>query len=99
MFGLPVVMNPILIIPMILSTFTGLVIGSLATSLGIMAHTYILIPWTTPPIISAFLATGEHILSAVVALVILILSVLVYMPFVAILNKQRMISDEKSVGL
>ncbi len=99
MFGLPVVMNPILIIPMILSTFAGLIIGSVATSLGIMAHTYILIPWTTPPIISAFLATGGHVLSAVVALVILVLSVLVYMPFVAILNKQRMMENEKSTSL
>ncbi|MGM9975205.1 MAG: PTS sugar transporter subunit IIC [Clostridiaceae bacterium] len=99
MFGLPVVMNPILIIPMILSTFIGLIIGSVATSLGIMAHTYILIPWTTPPIISAFLATGGHVLSAVVALVILVLSVFIYMPFVAILNKQRMMENEKSTSL
>lgn len=94
MFGLPVVMNPILIIPMILSTFTGLIIGSVATSLGVMAHTYVLIPWTTPPILSAFFATGGHIMSAVTAVVILVISVLIYMPFVAITNKQRMVAND-----
>ena len=89
MFGLPVVMNPILIIPMIGATLAGLGIGALATQIGIMAHTYVLIPWTTPPVISAFLATGGDIMSGVVGLVILIVSVLIYIPFVKVMNKER----------
>ncbi|NBI07077.1 PTS sugar transporter subunit IIC [Senegalia massiliensis] len=89
MFGLPVVMNPILIIPMIVSTLAGLGIGMIATTIGIISNTYILIPWTTPPIISAFLATGGDFFAAIVALVVLVVSVLIYMPFVAITNKQR----------
>ena len=88
MFGLPVVMNPILIIPMILSTLTGLGLGALATSLGLMAHTYVATPWTTPPVLGAFLATGGDFLSALVALVILVLSVMIYLPFVITMNKE-----------
>lgn len=94
MFGLPVVMNPILIIPMILSTLVGLGIGALATTIGLMAHTYVLIPWTTPPVIGAILATGGDILSGLVALVILIVSVIIYIPFVRTMNKERMVEDE-----
>ena len=82
-------MNPILIIPMIGATLAGLGIGALATQIGIMAHTYVLIPWTTPPVISAFLATGGDIMSGVVGLVILIVSVLIYIPFVKVMNKER----------
>ncbi|WP_294578772.1 PTS sugar transporter subunit IIC [uncultured Thomasclavelia sp.] len=88
MFGLPVVMNPILIIPMILVTLAGLAIGALATTLGIMAYTYVQIPWTTPPILGAFLATGGDILSAVVAIVILVVSVIIYIPFVKVMNNE-----------
>lgn len=94
MFGLPVVMNPILIIPMILSTLVGLGIGALATTIGLMAHTYVLIPWTTPPVIGSILATGGDILSGLVALVILIVSVIIYIPFVRTMNKERMVEDE-----
>lgn len=89
MFGLPVVMNPILIIPMILSTLMGLGVGIFATTIGFMQHTYVLIPWTTPPILSAFFATGGDFKAAIVAAVILVISVFIYMPFVAITNKQR----------
>lgn len=89
MFGLPVVMNPILIIPMIGTTLAGLGIGVFATQVGLMAHTYVAIPWTTPPVISAILATGGDIMSGVVALVILVVSVIIYIPFVKVMNKER----------
>jgi len=93
MFGLPVVMNPILIIPMILSTLAGLGIGALATTIGLMGHTYVLIPWTTPPVISSFLATGGDIMSGVVGLVILIVSVFIYIPFVKTMNKEEKLNN------
>lgn len=89
MFGLPVVMNPILIIPMILSTLFGIGLGVLSTMVGFMGHTYILTPWTTPPILSAFLSTGGNIGAAITALVILVGSVFIYLPFVQIMNQQK----------
>lgn len=87
MFGLPVVMNPILIIPMILVTLAGLGIGALSTVMGFMGYTYALTPWITPPLIGAFLSTGGSIGAVVTAAVILVVSVLIYMPFVEAMNK------------
>lgn len=89
MFGLPVVMNPILIIPMVLVTLIGLGVGYLAISMGIMGITYVLIPWTTPPVVSAFLSAGGSWGAAVTAIVVLILSVLIYIPFVMIMNSVK----------
>ncbi|MCC0698036.1 PTS sugar transporter subunit IIC [Clostridioides sp. ZZV15-6383] len=88
MFGLPVVMNPILIIPMILTSMLGIAIGTISTIVGFMGHTYVLIPWTTPPIISAYLASGANIGAIITTLIIFIISVLIYMPFVKLSNKQ-----------
>lgn len=88
MFGLPVVMNPILIIPMILTSMLGIGIGTISTIVGFMGHTYVLIPWTTPPIISAYLASGANIGAIITTLIIFIISVLIYMPFVKLSNKQ-----------
>lgn len=93
MFGIPVVMNPLLIIPMILTTLAGLGIGVLATSVGFMGHTYILVPWTTPPIINAFLSTGGDIGAVITTLIIFAVSVAIYAPFVMVLNKQSDIAQ------
>lgn len=97
MFGLPVVMNPILIIPMIFSTLVGLGVGYLATITGIMGYTYILVPWTTPPLINAFLSTGGNFGALIVAAVILVLSVIIYMPFVQVMNRAENIEKKESV--
>lgn len=87
MFGLPVVMNPILIIPMVLVTIVSMFIGYISTMIGFMGYTYVLTPWTTPPIIGAFLSTGGSIGAVVTAVICLVVSVLIYMPFVKVMDK------------
>ena len=95
MFGLPVVMNPILIIPMILVTIAGLGIGYLATILGFMPYTFVATPWTTPPLVGAFLATGGSFGALLSALVALVVSVLIYMPFVKAMDKAEIVDDKQ----
>ncbi len=87
MFGLPVVMNPILIIPMILVTLAGLFIGYISTIIGLMGYTYVLVPWTTPPVIGLFLSSGANIGAALTGVIILVVSVIIYMPFVKVMDK------------
>lgn len=95
MFGLPVVMNPILIIPMILVTLVGLLVGYGATAIGFMGVTYIMTPWTTPAIIGPYLASGANIGAAITAAVVLVLSVLIYMPFVKAMDKELEVENEE----
>lgn len=95
MFGLPVVMNPILIIPMILVTIAGLGIGYLSTILGFMPYTFVATPWTTPPLVGAFLATGGSFGALLSALVTLVVSVLIYMPFVKAMDKAEIVDDKQ----
>ena len=63
--------------------------------MGLMAHTYVLIPWTTPPVISAFLATGGDLMSGFIGLLILIVSILIYIPFVKVMNKEGLKKSEE----
>ena len=59
------------------------------TSAGIIAKTVVMVPWTTPPVISAFLATGGDWKAAVLAILLIVLSVILYMPFVIAANKMK----------
>ncbi|CAM3178688.1 PTS sugar transporter subunit IIC [Lactococcus hircilactis] len=80
LFGLPVVLNPILAVPFI---FMPLISGVL-TYLVIMLHiippfTGAIVPWTTPGIISGFLAGGWQ--AALWQAVIFVIAIVVYWPF------------------
>jgi len=101
-FGLPVVLNPILFIPFILVSPILATIAYVATATGIVPPTVAAIPWITPVGIGAFLATGaqglKSVLAALLAVINLVISVLVYLPFVAAANKEKtqQIKNQKS---
>lgn len=96
MFGLPVVMNPILIAPMIIVTLVGIGIGALASIVGIYGPTYIMVPWITPPFVNAFLATGGSIGAVLTTVVVFVISVLIYAPFVKAMDNAMVSEDSEA---
>ncbi|BDP79899.1 TPA: PTS transporter subunit EIIC [Enterococcus faecium] len=90
MFGLPVVMNPIYMIPCAIIPSINLVIAYAATSLGIISKTVAAAPWITPPVIQSFIATGGDIRAAVLTVILIILDVFLFLPFVLAANKAKL---------
>ena len=80
-FGYPLVFNYALILPFILVPAMGITIGYIATAIGFMNPCVVQIPWTTPVLLSGFLATGGDFRAVIVQAVILALGVLIYLPF------------------
>ncbi|HLQ82787.1 MAG TPA: PTS sugar transporter subunit IIC [Pseudogracilibacillus sp.] len=89
MFGIPVVFNPLLAIPLILVPSITITIAYIATNIGLISKTAAMIPWTTPPIISGFLATGGDWRAVILQILLIILGTLIYMPFVRMTNKAK----------
>lgn len=86
-FGLPIVFNISLIIPFVLAPIFSLTVAYFATAVGLINHVVVQIPWTTPPVISGFLATGGDWRAAVLQIAIIAVSVFIYMPFLRIDEK------------
>lgn len=89
MFGLPVVFNPLLAIPLILVPTISIIVAYLATNIGLIEKTSVMIPWTTPPILSSFLATGGDWKAVVLQIFLIVIGTLIYMPFVQLTNKVK----------
>ena len=87
MFGLPVVLNILVLVPFVLAPIVNLVVAYAAMATGIVPMTYTAPGWTTPPIISGFLATGS-ISASILQLILIILDVLLYLPFIANVEKR-----------
>ncbi|MDH6364924.1 PTS system cellobiose-specific IIC component [Enterococcus sp. PF1-24] len=87
-FGLPIVMNPIMIIPFVLTPMANILVGYFVTVVWpIMPTPAIGVPWTTPGIINLFLGSGGNLMGAVVGVVCLAVSVVIYLPFVIASNR------------
>lgn len=91
-FGLPIVLNPTILIPFMLVPTMNIVISYFAMSLGMVPYCNgIQIPWTTPPVISGLLATDWR--GAVLQVILLVLGVIVYLPFIKIMDRQYLIEE------
>jgi len=86
-FGLPVVLNPIMLIPFICTPLILAVVTYFSMALGIVpCPNGVVIPWTTPPIIGGFLISG--IRGAILQVVEVGISFLVYLPFIKIQDRK-----------
>ncbi len=95
-FGLPVVLNPIFLLPYIFAPIANVVVGYIAISWGIVPIFQTEVPWTMPLFLSA--AVGTHsIMGAVLQAVWLITDIFIYAPFVITANALEL-DNEKDGG-
>ena len=88
-FGLPLVLNPIMAIPFIFTPAISLLIAWFFTAVVPFAGMlYNQPPWTTPPIIDAFLGSGGNIGATILSAATFVLAIFIYLPFVLIANRE-----------
>lgn len=93
LFGTPVVLNPMLVVPFILTPVMAGVVEYFAIYFGLCPmYGGVVVPWTTPVIISGFLVGGWR--TAMLQVVILVMSFLIYLPFIRSIDK-RYFKQEK----
>ena len=95
-FGLPIVLNPILLIPFIVTPLTTFLISyGLTIAKIIPALNGTNIPTGTPVIFSAFITGGWSV--AVLQVLLIALGFLIYYPFISILDKKAVEEEKKPV--
>ncbi|MFP3726978.1 PTS cellobiose transporter subunit IIC [Priestia filamentosa] len=96
-FGMPIVMNPLLIIPFFLAPIANVIMTYYAMDWGLVAKPAgIAIPWTTPPLIGGYLATGGHISGAIMQLINIVVGFFLYLPFFKMWDKMKLAEEKQS---
>ncbi|MGL5956433.1 MAG: PTS sugar transporter subunit IIC [Brevinema sp.] len=93
-YGLPIMLNPLMLIPFVMVPTINIIIAYYCMLWGIVPYTNgVSLPWTTPIVISGFLVTDYR--GAILQLILLILGVFLYIPFIKIIDKQYL-KDEQT---
>ncbi len=87
-FGLPIVLNPILMVPYVINAVVLAGATFLLMEWGLVGRPVVGIPWTTPPIVGHYLATGGDWRAAAWGLVSILLAMAVYWPFARLSDRQ-----------
>lgn len=85
MFGMPIVLNPIYIIPFILAPLVMVSIAYGVLSLGWVSPVAVQTTWAMPPFLNAIIATIDW-RSVILQIVNMVVGFLIYVPFVIASN-------------
>lgn len=92
-FGLPIVLNPVFMIPYVLNALILTAATFLLMSWNIIEKPVVDVPWTTPPVIGHYLVTRGDWRAAVWGVVSILISMCVYYPFAKFAERQRLKSE------
>lgn len=92
-FGAPIVLNPTLIIPFIITPLVTATLAWIATSMGLVGRVVVTAPWTLPGPVGAWMATGGDIRAAILNIICIIISVVIYYPFMKMYDKKLLIEE------
>ncbi|EOW9528262.1 PTS cellobiose transporter subunit IIC [Bacillus cytotoxicus] len=96
-FGTPIILNPILFVPFIITPIVLVITSYTALYFGWVPKTVAMIPWATPPVISGYLVTGGHISGAILQLFNFVLAMVIYYPFVVLCDRS-VVRTEKAAA-
>lgn len=91
-FGLPIVLNPVFMIPYVMNALILTAGSFLLMRWGVIHRPFVNVPWTTPPIVGHYLVSGGDWRAAVWGGVSIVIAMIVYLPFVRTAERQRRMS-------
>lgn len=95
-FGCPIVLNPTLMIPFIVSPIVNAIIAYLATAAGLVSRVSVNAPWTLPAPIGAYLAAGNDWRAIILVLILTVISVAIYYPFFRMWDNSLLADEAKT---
>lgn len=96
-FGLPIVLNPLFLIPFICAQTINGVAAYLCMDFGLVNRTFVYPGWNIPTPIAQFLATMDW-RAVVLALVLLVVDGLIYYPFLKVWERQKLEEEQAEEG-
>jgi lactose/cellobiose-specific phosphotransferase system IIC component len=81
LFGIPIVLNPLYLIPFLLTPLIQTLTAYLGTLIGFVPYTSVDVNWTTPALLSGFIST-DSIAGSAMQVINLMIGTCIYIPFV-----------------
>jgi len=97
LFGLPVILNPIFLLPFVFVPLVITMTSYLAVYFGFVPLPAQELNWTTPPILGGYFSTGGALSGSLLQVFNLMLGTLIYIPFVRISDREKADRQKKAM--
>lgn len=95
--GIPLMLNPMFLIPFLLTSTLNAVISYICMSVGLIGKTFSMLSWQMPPFIGAFFSTLDW-KAFVLVILLMVLDGVLYYPFVKAYDRQLYKREAESMA-
>ena len=95
-FGFPILFNPFMLIPFVFGPLVLFVIAYFATYFRLVSPIVAYVPWYVPPLINGWLASGGDFRNVILQLVLIVVQVIIYIPFLKMYERSLDIIDNSN---
>ncbi|MGS1109710.1 PTS sugar transporter subunit IIC/EAL domain-containing protein [Achromobacter anxifer] len=89
LFGLPLILNPRLLVPFILAPVTNVILALAVVQLGWLPSAAATLPLTSPVLFNAYIAADGNLGGVILQLALVAMGTCLYAPYVVALERQR----------
>ena len=97
LFGIPVIFNPIMIVPFLSVPLVSFMLAYGATAIGLIPPLSEVHSWLLPPIFSGYVSSGGSLSVAIFQLFLILLGMAIYYPFFKVMDKRSVGVDVSSI--
>lgn len=97
-FGIPIILNPLMAIPFIMTPIVSYCISYIATAIGLVPQLVQEVPWSTPIIFSGYMAT-DSIRGAILQIVCIAVGIAIYYPFLRMHKQMQEVYAREKIKL
>ena len=95
MFGLPIVLNPLMFVPWVLGFSALFIFNAILGLLSITPPMVAMTVWTMPAPLSAFIGSGFNIVALLISLASFVIVFLIFLPFFRIMERQELEKEKQ----
>lgn len=97
MYGLPIVLNPILFIPWVVGFSATFILNAVLAAIGLIPPMVTMVVWTMPAPIAAFIGSGFKVSGLIISLLNIVLIFFIFLPFFKVMEKQELAREQKEL--
>ena len=94
-FGFPIIFNPFMLIPFVFGPLVLFGVAYFATAVGLVSPIVAYVPWSVPPLINGYMASGGDIRNVILQLFLIVLQIVIYIPFLKLYERSLDIMDKE----
>ena len=98
MYGLPIVLNPLMFIPWVIGFTVLFVFDGILAALGLTPPIVAMVVWTMPVPVASFIGSGFNLLAPVISILNFVLIYLIFLPFFRIYEKQELAREQEELS-